>query len=79
MYLDASCQDTGGHLLVQVGVLLTVADEVSELCDHQQVGAMFVQRLYQSFFGAQTTHDHSIVFVHRCQPVQEADEELHHL
>lgn len=79
VYLDASGQHAGGHLLVEAGVLLAVADEVSELGDQQQVGAVFVQSLHQRISGAQTTHDHGVVFVHRRQQVQEADEELHHL
>lgn len=62
-YLDTSCEDAGGHLLVKAGVLLTVGDEVSELGDQQQVGAVFVQSLHQSLFGPQTTHHHRVVFV----------------
>lgn len=69
MYLDASSEYAGGHLLVEAGVLLAVADEVSQLGDQQQVGAVFVQSLDQSLFGPQSTHDHGVVFVQRCQPV----------
>ncbi len=78
-YLDTSCEDAGGHLLVEAGVLLTVGDEVSELGDQQQVRAVFVQSLHQSLFGPQTTHHHRIVFVQGRQPVQEADKQLDHL
>lgn len=79
VYLDTPCEDAGGHLLVEAGVLLTVRDEVSELSDQEQVGAVFVQSFHQSLFGSQTTHHHRVVFVQRRQPVQEADEQLNHL
>lgn len=78
-YLDTPCEDAGGHLLVQAGVLLTVGDEVSQLGDQQQVGAVFVQCFHQSLFGPQPTHDHRVVFVQRRQSVQEADKQLDHL
>lgn len=78
-YLDTACEDTGGHLLVEAGVLLTVGDEVSQLGDQQQVGAVFVQSFHQSVFGPEATHDHRIVFVQRRQSVQEADKQLDHL
>lgn len=77
-YLDTASEHAGGHLLVEAGVLLTVVDEVTQLGD-LQVGAVLVQSFHQSFFGPQTTHHHCIVFVQRCQPVQEADEQLDHL
>lgn len=78
-HLDAPCEHTGGHLLVEAGVLLTVADEVSQFGDQQQVGAVLVQSFHQSLFGPQTTHHHRVVFVQRRQPVQEADKQLDHL
>lgn len=78
-YLNASCQDAGGHLLVEAGVLLTVSDEVSQLGDQQQVGAVFVQSFPKSLFGPQAAHHHRVVLVQGRQPVQEADELLDHL
>uniref|UniRef100_A0A3B4ZRW7 Uncharacterized protein n=1 Tax=Stegastes partitus TaxID=144197 RepID=A0A3B4ZRW7_9TELE len=35
--------------------------------------------LHQSLLGAEPTHHHGVVLVQRRQPVQEADEQLHHL
>lgn len=32
-YLDAPSKHAGCHLLVEVGILLTIADEVSQLSD----------------------------------------------
>lgn len=41
--LNAASKNTGGHLLVEAGILLTVADDVTQLSDQQQVGAVLVQ------------------------------------
>lgn len=78
-YLDAASQDAGGHLLVETGVLVTVGDHISQLTHQQQVGAVLVQSFDQCLLGAQTTHDHSVVFVQGSQTVQKADELLHNL
>lgn len=37
---------------------------------------MLVQSFHQSLFGPHTTHHYRIVFVERCQPVEEADKQL---
>lgn len=79
LYLYTSRQHTGGHFLVEAGVLLTVIDQVPQLRDHEQAGAMFVHGFDKSLFGAQPTHHNSIVFIQRCKSIQEADELLHDL
>lgn len=77
--LDAASENTGGHLLVEAGVLLTVADDVPQLWEQQQVGAVLVQGLHQSLLRPHPTHHHRIILVERRQPIQEADELLQHL
>lgn len=79
LYLYAPRQHTGGHFLVEAGVLLTVSDQVSQLCDHEEAGAVFVQGFKKSLFGAQPTHHNSIVFIQRGKSIQEADELLYDL
>lgn len=79
VYLDAASKNTGGHLLIKAGVLLTVADDVAQLSDQQQVGAVLVQSFHQSLFCPHSTHHYRIVFVQRRQPIEEANELLQHL
>lgn len=79
VYLNAASKNTGGHLLVEAGVLLTVADDVTQLGDQRQVGAVLVQSFHQSLLCPHTTHHHRVIFVERCQSIEEADELLQHL
>lgn len=79
LYLYTPRQHTGGHFLVEAGVLLTVSDQVSQLRDHEEAGAVFVQGFEKSLFGAQPAHHNSIVFIQRCKSIQEADELLYDL
>lgn len=79
VYLDAASKNTGGHLLIKAGVLLTVADDVTQLSDQHQVGAVLVQSFQQSLFGPHSTHHYRVIFVQRCQPIEEAYELLQHL
>lgn len=78
-YLDAAGENAGSHLLVETGVLLTIADDVTQLGNQQQVGAMLVQSFDQSVLGPHTTHHYCVIFVKGRQAVQKADELLQHL
>lgn len=79
VYLDAASKNAGGHLLIKAGVLLTVADDVTQLGDQQQVGAVLVQSFHQSLFCPHSTHHYRVIFVQRRQPIEEAYELLQHL
>lgn len=79
VYLNAASKNAGGHFLIKAGVLLTVADDVTQLSDQHQVGAMLVQSFHQSLFCPHSTHHDCVIFVQRCQPIEEAYELLQHL
>lgn len=78
-HLDAASQNARGEFTIELGILLTLCDQVTELRGQQELRRVLVQDFGEGFFCSQAAKHYCIVFMHQSQAMQEAGQLLNNL